>query len=135
MRNKEMAQVHRDCIVQLLAQLTVNYQNTKLERKQISQKYSSSEEDFDPLEEIEWLTVNIRGYACQIESTGNVKSVQQAIGNLQRLSLFNHHVIVQLYSEARSIYPQMYSYICMLDYVRLSVLEYLQAVSDERLAV
>jgi hypothetical protein len=118
---------HRDYIVQLLEHLTVNYQNTKLERKQIAQQYSRPEEEFTPLEEIELLTVNIRGYACQIEATGSVKSDQQAIAELQRLSVFNNHVVVQLYSEARSLYPHMQSYICMLDYLRLLVLEYLQA--------
>lgn len=113
-------------IAQLLEQLTLNYQNTKLERKQIAQNFSNSEAEFTPLEEIELLTVSIRGYASQIAASGSLRNDRQAIAELQKLSVFNNHLIVQLYSEARSHYPQMQSYICMLDYLRLLVLEYLQ---------
>ena len=116
----------RNYIAQLLEQLTVNYQNTKLERKQIAQNFSNSEEEFTPLEEIELLTVSIRGYASQIATSGSLRNDRQAISELQKLSVFNNHLIVQLYSEARSHYPQMQSYICMLDYLRLLVLEYSQ---------
>ncbi|MEI6331966.1 MAG: hypothetical protein WCP16_22230 [Pseudanabaena sp. ELA645] len=113
-------------IAQLLEQLTANYQNTKLERNQIAQNFPHSEAEFTPLEDIELLTVCIRGYASQIAASGSLKNDRQAIGELQKLSVFNNHLIVQLYSEARSHYPQMQSYICMLDYLRLLVLEYLQ---------
>ncbi|MBD2175521.1 hypothetical protein H6F42_01145 [Pseudanabaena sp. FACHB-1998] len=116
----------RNYIAQLLEQLNVNYQNTKPERKQIAQNFPHSEAEFTPLEEIELLTVSIRGYASQIAASGSLKNDRQAIVELQKLSVFNNHLIVQLYSEARSHYPQMQSYICMLDYLRLLVLEYLQ---------
>lgn len=113
-------------IAQLLEQLTVNYQNTKLERKQIAQNFPNSEAEFTPLEEIELLTVSIRGYASQIAASGSLRNDRQAIAELQKLSVFNNHLIIQLYSEVRSHYPQMQTYICMLDYLRLLVLEYLQ---------
>jgi hypothetical protein len=116
----------RNYIAQLLEQLTVNYQNTKLDRKQIAQNFPHSESEFTPLEEIELLTVSIRGYANQIAASGSLRNDRQAISELQKLSVFNNHLIVQPYSEARSHYPQMQSYICMLDYLRLLVLEYLQ---------
>jgi hypothetical protein len=125
-QNQNQLTSQRNYIAQLLEQLTVNYQNTNLERKQIAQNFSNSEEEFTPLEEIELLTVSIRGYACQIAASGSLRNDQQAIAELQRLSVFNNHLIVQLYSESRSHYPQMQSYICMLDYLRLLVLEYLQ---------
>ena len=113
-------------IAQLLEQLTVNYQNTKLERKQIAQNFPNSEAEFTPLEEIELLTVSIRGYASQIAASGSLRNDRQAIAELQKLSVFNNHLIIQLYSEVRSHYPQMHTYIYMLDYLRLLVLEYLQ---------
>ena len=113
-------------IAQLLEQLTVNYQNTKLERKQIAQNFPNSEAEFTPLEEIELLTVSIRGYASQIAASGSLRNDRQAIAELQKLSVFNNHLIIQLYSEVRSHYPQMQTYIYMLDYLRLLVLEYLQ---------
>jgi hypothetical protein len=131
-RNKQMTQIQnqlasqRNYIAQILEQLTVNYQNTKLERKQIAQNSPHSEAEFTTLEEIELLTVSIRGYASQVAASGSLRNDRNAIAELQKLSVFNNHLIVQLYSEARSHYPQMQSYICMLDYLRLLVLEYLQ---------
>jgi hypothetical protein len=38
--------IQQDIIVQLLAQLTVDYQNSKSERKEIAQSYLGSEEEF-----------------------------------------------------------------------------------------
>ena len=61
-------------IAQLLEQLTVNYQNTKLERKQIAKNFPNSEAEFTPLEEIELLTVSIRGYASQIATSESLRS-------------------------------------------------------------
>ncbi len=125
-QNQNQLTSQRNCIAQLLEKLTVNYQNTNLERKQIAENLSNSDEEFTPLEEIELLTVSIRGYACQIAASRSLRNDRNAIAELQRLSVFNNHLIVQLYSEARSHYPHMQSYICMLDYLRLLVLEYLQ---------
>jgi hypothetical protein len=125
-QNQNQLASQRNYIAQLLEQLNVNYQNTKLERKQIAQNSPNSEAEFTSLEEIELLTVSIRGYASQIAALGTLRNDRQAIAELQKLSVFNNYLIVQLYSEARSHYPQMQSYICMLDYLRLLVLEYLQ---------
>ena len=125
-QNQSQLVSQQNYIAQLLEQLTVNYQNTKLERKQIAQNFPHAEAEFTPLEEVELLTVSIRGYASQIVASGSLRNDRQAIAELQKLSVFKNHLIVQLYSEARSHYPQMQSYICMLDYLRLLVLEYLQ---------
>ncbi|TAH28928.1 MAG: hypothetical protein EAZ10_05640 [Oscillatoriales cyanobacterium] len=105
--------MQQDMIVQLLAQLTVDYQNTKSERKEIAQIYLGSEEEFSFLEELELVTVSIRGYASQIETSAGVEIREEAIADLH-------------YDETRSGYLQMRSYIRMLDYLRLLVLEYLQ---------
>jgi len=130
---QEKLAFYQDYILQLLEQLNINYQNTRLERQQISQKDVISKEGFTFLEELELLTVNIRGYACQIETTGPIGNEQQAIADLQRLSVFNNYVIIQLYSESRSRYPQIQTYISTLDYLRLLVLEYLQIQQNLRL--
>ncbi|MEG4842633.1 hypothetical protein [Microcoleus sp. B9-D4] len=118
--------IQQDIIVQLLAQLTVDYQNTKLERKEISQRYLGSEEYFSFLEELELVTVSIRGYASQIEERAEVENREQAIAELHQLRVFDRSAIAQFYDETRSGYLQMRSYIRMLDYLRLLVLEYLQ---------
>jgi hypothetical protein len=119
------SQVQQAYIVELLEQLNTDYQNSILDQRQIARSYSSSEE-FTALEEMELLTVSIRGYACQIKATGNVNNINQAIAHLQELGVFNNYLIVQLYSEARSQYPNVQKYILMLDYLRLLTLEYLQ---------
>lgn len=53
----------RNYINYLLKQLTVDYRNTKQERKEISALASDSDEEFTLVEEIELLTSDIRGYA------------------------------------------------------------------------
>jgi hypothetical protein len=132
MRNSDMAQVQnklalgQDIIVQLLAQLTVDYQNTKSERKEISQRYLGSEEDLSFLEELELVTVSIRGYASQIEASAGVENREEAIAELHQLRVFDRSAIAEFYAATRSGYLQMRSYIRMLDYLRLLILEYLQ---------
>jgi hypothetical protein len=118
--------VQRDYIVQLLGQLTVDYQNTKVERQNIAEGYLSSEEEFTFSEELELLTVSIRGYASQIRETETVKNCELAIAHLQQLRVLDRPVIAQFYEEERSRYPQIQSYLWRLDYLRLLVLEYLQ---------
>lgn len=114
----------QNIIVQTLAQLTLDYQKTKSERQQII--HLGSEEEFSFLEEIELVTVSIRGYASQIESSAGVENREQAIADLHQLRVFDRSGIAQFYAETRSGYLQMRSYIRMLDYLRLLVLEYLQ---------
>jgi len=118
--------IQQDIIVQLLAQLNVEYQKTKSERKEIAHSYVFSEEEFSVLEEIELVTVSIRGYASQIERRAGVENREQAIADLHQLRVFDRSAIAQFYAETRSGYLQMRAYIRMLDYLRLLVLEYLQ---------
>ena len=118
--------IQQDIIVQLLAQLTVDYQKTKSERKEIAHSYLGTEEELSFLEEIELVTVSIRGYASQIEHRAGVENREEAIANLHQLRVFDRSAIAEFYAETRSGYLQMRSYIRMLDYLRLLVLEYLQ---------
>jgi hypothetical protein len=118
--------IQQDIIVQLLAQLTVDYQNTKSERQEIAQNYLGSEEEFSFLEELELVTVSIRGYSSQIDTSEGVEHREEAIADLHQLRVFDRFAIAQFYDEMRSGYLQMRSYIRMLDYLRLLVLEYLQ---------
>ena len=118
--------IQQDYIVQLLAQLNVEDQKTKSERKEIAHSYLGTEEELSFLEEIELVTVSIRGYASQIEDRAGVENREQAIANLHQLRVFDRSAIAEFYAETRSGYLQMRSYIRMLDYLRLLVLEYLQ---------
>ena len=60
-QDKLMAQ--REYTIQLLNQLTTDYQALKPEMKQISEQYPGSDEEFAFVEEFESLIVEICGYA------------------------------------------------------------------------
>jgi hypothetical protein len=124
--------VQRSQVTQLLNQLTVDYQNTKSERKQIAEYYPGSDQAFSLLEELELLTVDICGYAAHVQ-TARPQDWQQTIAQLQTLRVFDRPVIAQFYAENSSHYPQIQAYIRTLDYLRLLVLEYGQMQQDNLL--
>jgi hypothetical protein len=113
-------------IIQLLAQLTNTYQNTRGERQEISIQFPGEDEEFSLLEELELLTVNLRGYASQIQSTGQIVNQYQAIEQLQAMRVLNIPQIANFYFGSNGNYEQIKSYIRTLDYLRLLLLEYLQ---------
>ena len=117
-------------ISQLLVQLTNIYQNTRGERQEISIQFPPENEDFSLLEELELLTVNLRGYASQIQSTGQIVNQGEAIEQLQAMRVFNVPQIASFYFGSNGDYEQIKSYIRTLDYLRLLLLEYLQFQSD-----
>jgi hypothetical protein len=112
-------------IIQLLEQLTIDYQNSKSERQAIAHQFSASETEFTVLEEIELLTTDIRGYASQIKARGYIENSQQAIEALQHKRVFNIPQIAQLYFNNSHQYEEIKFYLRMLDYLRLLILEYL----------
>lgn len=124
--NTQSPEMKRNYIIQLLEQLTIDYRNTKQERQEISAFYASSEEEFTLLEEIELLTVDIRGYASQIQARGRIENTQQAIEKLQNMRIFDISVIAQFYFANLQAYRQIKTYLQMLDYLRLLIIEYLQ---------
>lgn len=126
MAQQDKLKVQREYAIQLLHQLTAEYPTLKLEMKQISGQYPGSDDEFAVLEEFELLIVSICGYAKQIQATGSVKHLDSAIAHLQQLQVFANLTIAQFYSETRGHYPKVQSYLQMLDYLRLLMLEYLQ---------
>lgn len=117
----------RNYIHHLLKHLTVDYQNTKQERKEIASLSSLSEEEFTVLEEIELLTSDIRGYASQIQARGGIENEQAAIERLQTMRVFDVPAIAKFYFTTDGDYLHMKAYIRMLDYLRLLILEYLRS--------
>jgi hypothetical protein len=115
-------------ISQLLSQLTNTYQNICSERKEIVTQFPLENEEFSLLEEIELLTVNLRGYASQIAATSQIINKEQVISQLQGMRVFSVSQICQFYFNNNGKYEQMKSYIRMLDYLRLLLLEYLQSL-------
>lgn len=112
----------------LLQQLNVDYQNTKEERKAIAAEFPANEQEFTVLEEIELLTVLIRGYGSQIQARGMIDLEQEAVERLAKMRVFELPTIALLYFDTTSKYPLMKAYLLRLDYLRLLILEYLQAL-------
>jgi hypothetical protein len=113
-------------IMHLLDEIKLAYQNNQRERKEIVADFRPSNEEFSLLEEIELLTVSLRGYANQIQAQGWILNETQAIEQLRSMRVFRIPVIVQFYFGSNGNYEQMKAYIRMLDYLRLLMLEYLQ---------
>lgn len=118
----EINHLNRDYIIALLEQLTMDYKTARQDRKEIA-NLPSSEEEFNLLEEVELLTVEIRGYASQIETKGRIENPQLAISRLENMRFFEIPAIAQFYLTTNRKYPQMKAYIRMLDYLRLLLLE------------
>lgn len=119
-------EIQQEYIIQLLEQLTTEYQTLKPEMKQIAQEYPGSDDEFGFVEEFELLIVNISGYAKQIQAIGSVRDFDVAIVHLQQLQVFASTTIAQLYLEARWKYPKIHAYLQRFNYLRLLMLEYLQ---------
>jgi len=117
-------------IVQLLEQLTNVYQATRIERQEIAIQFPPENEEFSLLEELELLTVNLRGYASQFQSTGRIVNKDHVIEQLQAMRVLNVPQIASFYFGSNNSYEQIKSYIRTLDYLRLLLLEYLQFQSD-----
>ncbi|WP_096625464.1 hypothetical protein [Calothrix sp. NIES-3974] len=117
--------IHQVYIHRLLNQLTHDYKNIKSETKKIASLSSQSDDEFTFLEELELLTVDIRGYASQILVTGQVENKQQAIAKLHSLAVINIPAIALFYLETGDDYPQTKAYIRTLDYLRSLLVEYL----------
>jgi hypothetical protein len=113
-------------ITHFLHQLTQLYQETKAERLQAADQYPGSSDGFSIVEELELLTVDISGYATQIQTVGTIKNVERAIADLRRFNVFENLVVIQFYQVAGNDYPKLQSYFQLLDYLRLLSLEYLQ---------
>jgi len=116
--------IDKKYLINFLEQLNQLYRQTKSERKQLA-TISTNDEEFTVLEEIELLTVELRGYASQLEARGGIENAEQAINRLRIMRIFEVPVIAKLYFDAEE-YNLIKSYIRMLDYLRLLILEYLQ---------
>jgi len=123
---QDRLQVQREYMIQLLNQLTIEYQTLKSEMNQISERYPGSDDEFAFLEEFELLIVSICGYAKQIQMTERVQDFDAAIVHLQQLQVFANSTIAQFYTETKGQYPNVQAYLQLLNYLRLLTLEYLQ---------
>lgn len=125
--NEQDTKYLQQCINDLLIQITTEYQQTQSERSYIATIFAKSDEVFSFLEELEILTVDLRGYASQVQILGWVNNLSSAIAHLQNLRLFSIPTIAQFYFETGQDYPRLKNYLRQLDYIRLLLLEYLQS--------
>ena len=116
--------IEKKYLINFLDQLNQLYRQTKSERNQLA-LIAKNDQEFTVLEEIELLTVELRGYASQIQARGWVKNLEEAINRLQMMHIFEIPVIANLYFDNEE-YDLIKSYIRMLDYLRLLILDYLQ---------
>lgn len=121
----ENRELTKNKIIQVLEQLIINEKNCTEEKKQLAVNFSSSEDDFNLLEEIELLTTDIRGYACQIKAQDSINSEEIALSKLQKMRFFNLPNIGEFYFNNQLNFPQVKNYLQMLDYLRLLIIEYL----------
>ena len=119
-------EIQQEYIIQILNQLTAEYQILKPEMKLLAEQYPGSDDEFAFLEEFELLIVSICGYAKQVQATASVKRLDSAIAHLQQLQVFANTTMARFYAESRWKYPKVQIYLQMLDYLRLLTLEYLQ---------
>ncbi len=115
-------------ITDLLQKLTLAYQRMKEEKQEILSKFPVKEEEFSLLEEIELLTVNLRGYASRIQAHDLLSNESLSMDNFQFIGVFNIAIISNFYFDTDGKYEQTKSYIRMLDYLRLLIWEYLQTI-------
>ncbi|NJO29721.1 MAG: hypothetical protein HC787_09650 [Nostocaceae cyanobacterium CSU_2_110] len=125
MLNTQNPDSQKNYIVQLLEELTIDYQKTKQERKEIVTSLMFEDEEFTLLEEIELLTVDIRGYASQIKELNNIDNPRDAVIRLQNIRIFDIPTITRFYLRTDNKYEKTKAYLRMLDYLRLLLLEYL----------
>ena len=124
--NQRDAKQMKRCISELFAQMTTDYQQTRSERREVT-AFPPSDEDFSVIEELELLTVDIRGYASQLQARDWIENPAAAIDRLQTLRLLSIPSIAQFYFENSRDYPRLKEYVRKLDYLRLLLLEYLQS--------
>ncbi len=129
--NLQRYQLTRNSISYLLEQLILDYQKTKQERQEIAVKFPASDEEFTVLEEIELLTVNLRGYASQIQARGWIDNEKETIESLQSMQILAIASIAKLYFETKEEYPKIKAYLQKLDYLRLLILECLRSLQDD----
>jgi hypothetical protein len=125
--NQQDTKYLKYCIGDLFVQMTIDYQQAQAERKELTGAFFPGDEAFSILEELELITVDLRGYASQLQVRGWIEDRSTAITHLQTLRVFSIPTISQWYFETDQNYPKLKDYVRKLDYVRLLLLEYLQA--------
>lgn len=128
MIDAESIELKRKHVAQVLLQLTTDYQLAKAERRLLAECLDD-DAAFTLLEELELLTVGIRGWGCQFSTAVSMES-REASAQLKGLSVFKVPSISNFYFDDAVQSERMKLYISLLDYLRLLLLEYCQAIAS-----
>jgi hypothetical protein len=120
-----ISEMMKQAIIRLFDQLNLDYQNTREEQKKIAKSFPPSAEYFTILEEIELLTVEIRGYASQVKNHGQIKNETASRQKLGDLRFLDIPILSHFYFDLSSNYPLLKNYLLQLDYLRLLMLEFI----------
>jgi hypothetical protein len=125
--NLERPELQTKHIAQVLAQLTTDYQQAKAERQALANQPFNEATEFSLLEELELLTVSIRGFGSQFITSAGLSNPPEAVGQLQQMKVLEVPSIAQFYFDMSVESERLKLYVSLLDYLRLLILEYLQA--------
>ncbi|MEM8502722.1 MAG: hypothetical protein AAF716_06165 [Cyanobacteria bacterium P01_D01_bin.1] len=126
MESSEALDVQKKHVSQVLKQLADDYQQTRDERRALALAGSDDDIEFTLLEELELLTVSIRGLGLQFASSTSVNDSRETVAQMKRLKVFDVPIVAQFYFDDSIGFDRLKLYISLLDYLRLLVLEYLE---------
>lgn len=112
-------------IAELAEKINPTYQETWAERDQINEWEWENDLDFSILGLIDVNTTYIAGYASQIATNGKVRNPEEAMNELQTIQFFDEPYFANWYFSADNQYLKVKSYVELLDYLRLSALQYI----------
>ncbi len=113
-------------ITDLLDQLTQDYQQLLEQDKTVLlATFPLNEQTFSILEEMDLLTVDLRGYANQIVFNQQIPNPDQALTVLQSIHIFQNPSMAELYFIKNQQFPLFYQYLQKLDYLRLLLIDWL----------
>jgi hypothetical protein len=95
--NQQDAKQMKRCISDLFVQMTTDYQQTRVERREVAAAFPPSDETFSAIEELKLLTSDLRGYASQLQVRDWIENPAAAIDRLQTLRIFSIPSIAQFY--------------------------------------
>ena len=114
-------------VAHVLAQLSTDYQQASSERQVLRDYAINMDTEFTLLEELELLTVGVRGLGTQFVASASARADREAIVlQLKSMKVFDVAVISQFYFDDSVKSERMELYVSLLDYLRLLILEYSQ---------
>jgi predicted S18 family serine protease len=118
----------RNIISSNLQQLVCFYQQIKDERERLYQaEYELEGKVFSAFFEIEMFFELVEGYANAISQYGYVKQRDNAIKELEHGNIFNNKAFIKwLSTQAASEYPNLLTYVALVNYFRIQIIKYLK---------